>query len=138
MADDLQKSVNQLDKDLSNSWMELSERVRTLAADLKLKTAGTEIGAEAEHLSTQAALLCDHVSKLHEDVTDLVENIETRVPLIGSEGAQPAKTAVDEIERETIQIQRESHELRNDFKDILKALFMWKDDPEERIKEKKS
>ena len=61
MADDLQKSVNQLDKDLSNSWMELSERVRTLAADLKLKTAGTEIGAEAEHLSTQAALLCDHV-----------------------------------------------------------------------------
>ena len=68
----------------------------------------------------------------------MVENIETRVPLIGSEGAQPAKTAVDEIERETIQIQRESHELRNDFKDILKALFMWKDDPEERIKEKKS
>jgi hypothetical protein len=42
-----------------------------------------------------------------------------------------------EIEKESIEIQRESHELRSDFKDIIKALFMWRDDPEERVRERR-
>lgn len=137
MTDQLKNHFAEVDKDLSTAWIELSEKVRNLSADLKLKTAGTEFSAEADHLSQQTSRLCDHVEKLHSDVIDLIENIETHVPLPEFDSATQTTTApVDKIEKERIQIQRENHELRNDFKDILKALFMWKDDPTERVREK--
>lgn len=138
MADDIQKRFNELNRDLSESWVNLSDKVRTLAADLKLKAAGTSLASEAEHLSNETSRLCDHVTKLHADVIDLVENIEDRIPLPESDVAISGELppSDDSIEREKIQIQRESHELRNDFKDVLKALFMWVDDPKERLKEK--
>ena len=37
-----------------------------------------------------------------------------------------------EIERAEIQIEAEAHEMSPNPKDILKALFMWRDSPEER------
>lgn len=139
MKDNLKTSVDELDKDLSPSWIELSDKVRSLAQDLKLKTAGSDYSSEAEHLAQQTSRLCDHVEKLHTDVIDLVENIEDRVPLPefdGYSGSDAGSKDPDTVEKEKIQIQRESHELRNDFKDVLKALFMWVDDPKERVKDK--
>ncbi len=35
-----------------------------------------------------------------------------------------------------IQLQREEHEFKANFKDILKAAFMWKDSPKERVRNK--
>lgn len=139
MKDNLKTSVDELDKDLSHSWIELSDKVRDLARDLKLKAAGSEFASDAEHLSQQTSRLCDHVEKLHADVIDLVENIEDRVPLPEPDGLSGPKSDpdVDNVEKEKINIQRESHELRNDFKDVLKALFMWVDDPKERVRDKK-
>jgi len=136
MSDNLQHSFEAVDQDLASSWIALSAEVRTLAGDLKTKAAGTALSAEADKLSHQASRLCDHVERIHEDVIDLLENIETRIPDRGQAGFD---TNVDcgEVEKEKIQIQRESHELKSDFKDILKALFMWVDDPEERVREKK-
>jgi hypothetical protein len=32
-----------------------------------------------------------------------------------------------------MRIQRENHVLRADFMDVLKALFMWRDDPRDRV-----
>ena len=138
MSDNIQKRFNELNRDLSDSWVDLSDKVRTLAADLKLKAAGTNLASEAEHLSNETSRLCDHVAKLHTDVIDLVENMEDHIPLPESVAARSGElnNSDDQMEREKIQIQRESHELRNDFKDVLKALFMWVDDPKERLKEK--
>lgn len=137
MNDHLKNNLAEVDKDLSHSWIELSEKIRTLAADLKLKTAGSEFAAETEHLSQQTARLCDHVEKLHADVIELIENVETHLPLPESDVQHtPSGLDADALMREKIQIQREKHELRNDFKDILKALFMWVDDPKERLREK--
>jgi hypothetical protein len=137
MNDHLKNNLAEVDKDLSNSWIELSEKVRDLAADLKLKTAGTIFATEADHLSNQTCRLCDHVAKLHADVIDLIENIETHLPLPESDAEKPTPiTDLNALDQEEIQIQREKHELRNDFKDILKALFMWVDDPKERLREK--
>ncbi len=140
MKNNLKTSVDELDKDLSHSWIELSDKVRDLARDLKLKTAGSEYSSEAEHLAQETSRLCDHVEKLHADVIDLVENIEERVPLPeldDSAELNPGPKNPDTVEKEKIKIQRESHELRNNFKDVLKALFMWVDDPKERVREKK-
>ena len=42
-------------------------------------------------------------------------------------------SAVDEA---AIQLQREEHQFKANFKDILKAAFMWKDSPKERVRTK--
>ena len=136
MNDDLKNNLAEVDKDLSNSWIELSGKVRDLATDLKLKTAGTIFATEADHLSQQTSRLCDHVAKLHADVIDLIENIETHLPLPESYAANSEIPDPEALDQEKIQIQRENHELRNDVKDVLKALFMWVDDPKERLRQK--
>lgn len=137
MNDQIKNNLAEVDKDLSASWIDLSQKVRNLAADLKLKTAGTVFSAETDHLAQQTELLCDHVEKFHADVIDLIENIEIHLPLPETDSPRPAAAPdPDALVREKIQIQRESHELRNDFKDILKALFMWVDDPKERLRSK--
>lgn len=135
MTDNLQKRVEDVDRDLSPSWIELSSKVRTLASDLKLKAAGTSISGDANHLSHETSRLCDHVERLHEEVIDLLENIETRMPLPETD-ANPPDVIGEDVDREKILIQRESHELRSDFKDVLKALFMWRDNPVERVRDK--
>lgn len=136
----LQHSIQEVDRDLSPSWIELSSRVSELAASLKLKAVGTELAGAADHLSQETDRLCSHVERLHADVLDLVENLESRIPLPeAGASADKVATAVphDEVQRESIQIQREKHELRDSFKDVLKALFMWVDDPVERVRDKK-
>jgi len=136
MNEDLKNNLAEVDKDLSISWIDLADSVRDLATDLKLKTAGTIFAAEADHLSQQTSRLCDHVAKIHADVIDLIENIETHLPLPESDAAKAANPNLDALDQEKIQIQREKHELRNDVKDVLKALFMWVDDPKERLRQK--
>lgn len=137
---DLKQSIEELDCDLSPTWLELGSRVSGLAASLKLKAAGTELAGAADHLSQETDRLCNHVKHLHADVLDLVKNLESRIPLpLADASADRSATEVphDEVQKESIQIQRETHELRNSFKDILKALFMWVDDPVERVRDKK-
>ena len=131
MAENLKQSVEEVDKDLAHSWINLSANVRNLASDLKLKAAGTFLAGDANHLSNETSRLCEHVERLHTDVIDLLENVETRGSI------QESDVACEDVEQEKIQIQRENHELRSDFKDVIKALFMWRDDPVERVREKR-
>lgn len=37
---------------------------------------------------------------------------------------------------EAVQIEREHHEAKGEFLDVVKALFMWRDDPVERVRQK--
>ena len=131
MTDNLQHSIKEIDKDLATSWIELSDRVRNLAAALKLKAAGTVLAADADHLAQETDRLCGHVERLHEDVIDLVGKLESQVPLPEPD-AQATALKSEEVDHEYSRIQRENHELRADFKDILKALFLWRDDPFDR------
>lgn len=132
--------VQKLDEDLSPSWIELTEHVRSLAFDLKIKTASSHFSSEAEHLSSQIDILSAHVKTLHKDALNFIENLETKFPLHEPDlSAEPPSAPIDPhtINKEKIRIQRETHELRNDFKDILKALFLWVDDPVERLRRNK-
>ena len=131
MSENLQHSMEEIEKDLSTSWIELSDRVRNLSADLKLKAAGTKLAAEADHLSQETDRLCGHVERIHADVNDLVAKLETQIPL--PEPDVPAALKSEVTEHEWARIQRENHELRTDFKDVLKALFMWRDHPSDRV-----
>lgn len=44
-------------------------------------------------------------------------------------------TTNDDLQRAEIEIEADNHELKSDPIDILKALFMWRETPEERVKE---
>jgi hypothetical protein len=140
MSESLDESFKEIDRDLDHSWIDLSTKVRELAAGLKLKAAGSHFAADADHLAQDASLLCDHVERLHADVIDLLASLEAHLPLPETDSPADAKAGdltQEEIRKEAIQIQREHHELRNDFKDVIKALFMWRDNPVERAREKR-
>jgi hypothetical protein len=130
MSEDLQHSIKEIDKDLAHSWIELSDRVRDLSAALKLKAAGTALAADADHLAQEAGRLCGHVERIHADVNDLVGKLEMQAPLPEPDVQVPQKPEVTDLD--WVRIQRENHELRTDFKDVLKALFLWRDDPADR------
>jgi len=139
MSNNLKESFREIDRDLDHSWIDLSTRVRELAAGLKLKAAGTILAPDADHLSQEASQLCGHVERLHADVIDLLANLESQLPLPNYDPAarNSRQVACSDVDKESIQIQREHHELRNDFRDVIKALFLWRDDPVERVREKR-
>ena len=140
MSETIDESFKEIERDLDHSWIDLSTRVRELASALKLKAAGSDLAAEADHLSSEAARLCDHIERLHAEVIDLLDNLESRLPLpehdASGEG-KPKNVNCDDVQKESIQINRESHELRSDIKDVIKALFLWRDDPVERVRGKR-
>jgi hypothetical protein len=131
MSETIHHSIDEIDKDLSPSWIELSDRVRVLSAALKLKAAGTALAADADHLAQEAARLCGHVERIHADVNDLVGKLETQIPIPEPDVRSSPKSEANELE--WMRIQRENHVLRADFMDVLKALFMWRDDPRDRV-----
>ncbi|MDB6079363.1 MAG: hypothetical protein JWO82_3110 [Akkermansiaceae bacterium] len=53
----------------------------------------------------------------------------------GSQAKKPEFTDEHEVAA-AIDIERDAHTLKPEFKDVLKALFMWKDDPAKRVRDK--
>ena len=127
----LDQTVSELDRDLSTEWIELSQNVRHLANRLETKAAGTVLAADATQLSNETSRLCDHLERIHRDVEALLVELDEKLPALDS---LPPNVDADEVQREAIQIHRETHELRADFKDSIKALFMWQDNPVTRVK----
>lgn len=136
MTDTLQKNFNEVSKDLETRWIELSKEVRELSADLKAKSADLPISTDVAELSGKTERLCNHVERIHADVVDLLENLDNQLELSSAENRSTTEASPDEIERENIQIQREQHSVGN-IKDIIKALFMYVDDPKERVAQNK-
>ena len=130
MTADLLEVSSEVSRDLSSEWLELSSRVRRLAIEVQAST--TEKSALAE----SALKLCDHVERLHSDVEQLLNGFAERQEHIEAERALDPPTADPQaIDKANIQIQREMHQ-KSDLQHIIKALFMWKDDPVERVKDR--
>lgn len=125
----MQTNLEKVDCDPSAEWLALAARVRTLVSRLHERAHGTPFLADAAELTGETHLLCDHLERIHRDAGDLIAKLDTKLP-------EMAIPTLDAVQREAIQIHRETHELRADFKDIIKALFMWQDDPTERVQRK--
>jgi hypothetical protein len=128
MDKNLENAYHDVDHDLSTEWLALTERVRTLTHEIDSAAASDK----TRLLLSDVSKLCDHVERLHVDVALLLKELSPEIEIEKS----PEESVA--IQNESIQIRREVHELRADFKDILKALFMWQDDPADRIREKSS
>jgi hypothetical protein len=125
----MQTNLEEAESDLSAEWMTLSSKVHTLVSRLNEKAHGTHLEADTLELLGETTLLCDHLMRLHREVGNLLTEPDDKL-------SESTTVDLDDIQREAIQIHREAHELRADFKDIIKALFMWQDDPAERVLKK--
>lgn len=129
MTADLQEASSDLSRDLSPEWLDLSSRVRRLALEAQSKSVDSS-------LANEALRLCDHVERLHADVEQLLVNLRTDHSGFPEPTPVPAHTPPppEKINEANLQIQREMHQ-KSDLEHIIKALFMWKDDPEKRARD---
>ena len=130
MTADLHDASSGISRDLSPEWLELSSRVRRLALEAQSS------GSSGSALASEALRLCDHVERLHADVQQLLVTLRSDEDTLGHgtplETLPPAPP--EEIDKANIQIQDEMHQ-KSDLSHVIKALFMWKDDPVERARE---
>ncbi len=133
MEANLEHARDELNQEISSHWLQLSARVRRHAEALSAKATGTELAADSESLAVETRKLCDHFDRLHFDVEKLLLQLDDT---LGDEVPSTIEAETDEVQREAIRIQQESHEMRADLKDVIKALFMWRDDPAERARDK--
>lgn len=124
---------SQVNDELSDKWLDHSSRVRKLAEELQIKASDTPLAADATRLNTELDKLCNHVERIHREVGKLVSGSADTMPAVGS--VHPALKS-EEVQREAVRIHQKNHEMRADFKDIVKALFMWQEDPVERTRER--
>lgn len=127
MTANLLDASTEVSRDLSPEWLALSARVRQLAAEAGPGTP----------LAHSAILLCEHVERLHSDCEQLLANLadsDAATRIITSEALETLpKPPLAKIDEANIEIQREMHQ-KSDLKHIIKALFMWKDDPVDRAR----
>ena len=116
---------------ISPHSIQLSEHVRLLAAALRDKTEASPFAADTLILSNEVNSLCDHVERLH-------ESVETLLVMIDVAGTSASVTPGVELtaeDKKAMEIQREIHEFNPAAKDTIKALFMWRDAPGQRLRE---
>ena len=93
----------------------------------------------AEAFASKALKGAAEENPLYEPTRKLLAVHQEIRDLLSAEGREkrPAEAEEEcEVVHAAIEIGREEHTLKADAKDILKAFFMWKDDPEERAKQK--
>jgi hypothetical protein len=137
MNQDLQDVYAEVDRELSPQWLKTSKLVRELSTNLETEATGTPLAASAQELAANVGKLCDHLERLHSDVEQLLGRFDDpEIPVEYRYDGDSAEIPEEEVQKENIQIQREMHQ-QSDLQHIIKALFMWKDDPTDRVREKK-
>jgi len=120
----------EIGNELASQWLKLSAEVRQRVERLKVLSAGTNIESQALNLHQDTLLLCDHFDKLHSNVQDLLalldqERLPKEVPSLATQ-----VTSSESFEQ-SIKLQEREHEQSDSLKDVIKALFMWRDNPPE-------
>ncbi len=123
----------QLSEAISPHPIQLSRHVRQLARNLRDKTRTTPYAADSLILANEVDGLCDYVEQLHGDVKTLLTQIDTA----GDSAARSGGGELSSEDKKAMEIQREIHELHPTALDTIKALFMWRDSPEQRLRDDK-
>lgn len=131
MKNNLNDVYSVINEDLSREWLELSSRVRHLSQEIHAKAEDTPLAVDSAVLVSEATRLCDHLERMHRDVERLLENLD--VPFAERNSSKDL-LELDEVQLAAIKIHREGHEKSTSVKEVIKALFMWQDDPVERAR----
>ncbi len=128
MSDNLETVQNNVRQDLSSKWLSLSSQVRERARTLQSKTVGTELSAETEALAQDAGELCAHFDRVHADVGKLLTMLQDGNLIYRESGSELDSTSTH---KQVLIAQENDHKENDSVKDVIKALFMWRDDPAE-------
>lgn len=120
---------------LSPSWPEATGEIRSLLAKLSPVVRNSPSAQDYERLQALTLRLCSHLEQIHQQAAKYLDEPEKSLPSGGSYSVHKEQNP-EEFVREAIQIERESHEHQGSFKEIIKALFLWQDHPDERIEKK--
>jgi len=128
MEETTETATTEAHRDLSPAWLELIASVRGHA-----RRTLEDPAADARELARGALKLCAHLERLHAGVEHLLASGTPPEPAVKRRDAQPAGGLTGE-EKEALKIQRELHE-PSSVRDVIKALFLWQDYPEERLED---
>jgi hypothetical protein len=126
MDTNLENARDEICQELSSKWLVLSNQVRQQALSLKSRTVGTALSGEASALAQDSEKLCGHFERLHGDLEKLLKLLSDEETELGQVQSAPVAT---ESARQAIQAQDKDHRKSDDLKDVIKALFMWRDNP---------
>ncbi len=127
------KEEESLSHGISPQSIELCSRVRQLSLALRDRTEATPYATDTRALANEVSDLCDYVEQLH----GKVEALLTKSGASANSPSTADESAVTAEDKKAIEIQRETHELHPTVLDTVKALFMWRDSPKERLRDDK-
>ncbi len=82
-------------------------------------------------LARESLEICQHLEWMRLEMASMVDSFEDKEDQSTQELPQD-----QQIDLAAVETQRETHEMRADPLDILKALLMWRDDPAERLRDR--
>ena len=128
-------AAQSLDAIVSPQATRLCKHVRLLATGLRDRTDATPLAAETLVLANEVESLCDYIDHLHGSVETLLVQRDVDASSLEAEGEGEGETNAEQGKAK--EIQRETHQFNPGAKDIVKALFMWRDSPQERLRDVK-
>lgn len=131
MNQDIKDAFTDVDRELSPQWFHVTQAVKSMAADLAADAIGSLLEARAQQLADETAKLCEHVDRVHHNVQNLLNQSGSDIRFADNKTTEKDDVVLEEI----LETQKEMHR-ESSVPQIIKALFMWKDDPTERASQR--
>lgn len=128
MDQNLEKIREEVRGELERHWLTLSADVRTKAQAMQRNTMGTPLNLDATELAAATEELCRHFEKTHHSVETLLGFLD---PGSNPPPHSELQATSSEAQHQALIAQAKDHAENDSLKDVIKALFMWRDDPAE-------
>lgn len=124
----------ELRADLEERWGEVAERIRELEGKVEAGLdGGGAASADVRELVRYSRLMRRHMAEVESHADALLDEIAADPEFVRLEGGAIDPAGVDVGEGAMLEIQREMHRPSSSFLEVLKAVFLWRDTPEERV-----
>jgi hypothetical protein len=132
LSTNLEATNSKNQQSLPSGWLELTQRVRRRLERLHHQAVNSPDSDEFKLLAAETEMMCNQMEHLHREAHRLLSKYGE-----GSAENAPGSSDIEvaEVERASVDIQREQHEQSAGPMEIIKALLLWRDVPEERVRE---
>ena len=135
MKEGTKNPYQELRADLEERWGEVAERIRELERRVEAGLdGGGAASADVRELVRYSRLMRRHMAEVEGHADALLDQIAADPEFERLERSAPGGgEAEGEGQRAMLEIQREMHRPSSSFLEVLKAVFLWRDTPEERV-----
>jgi len=130
--DKLTNPYQALRNDFGAHWSMVAEKIRELEERIEGGLNGGDLPVQdVRQLLRYSRLMRRHMAEAQAHADTLLEQMTAPSDL---DDVKMAKThSTEEEQAAIVEIQREMHRPSDTFMEVLKAVFMWRDNPEERL-----